>query len=427
MKFAKPPFRIYPHAAWAEIHWEIHARPFIRVSSPSRIFHFAFATDPDAAASSLQDINNLAGATGQPAFDETEKQVRLTLDGGQLCVERHGEFLTHTFLLEGSPEPFQPAADSYGGLLTRIRQPGPLLAAVDLHVCRQADAPVAMESLFQGKVIAMAEVDDGLGLIASDFMPDAFGFVRMLIVDRSLTPSSLGALAQQLLEIETYRALALLGLPLARNTSGLIRELESRLPSLMRTIENTRGLDENRRLLDTITCSAAALESVAADSLYRFGATNAYGELVQMRLEAIRETPLPHYPTFRSYLARRFQPALRTCSAMERRQNLLSTKIARAADLLRTRVDIEIESQNGEELRQMAERQRLQLRLQQTVEGLSIAAISYYVVSLLHSLFAGIEHFGSTVEPEVATAASIPFVLAIVAILVRRIRRQHVG
>lgn len=425
MTFAKPPFRIEPHAAWAEIHGEIHARPFIRVCNPCRILHFAFAIDPEAAAASLKDLNALAGSAGHAPFSETEKQVRLTIGGAKLCIERHGEFLTHTFVLEGSSPPFQPSPAAYADLIARRQQPGPLLAAVDLHVCRQADAPATIESLFDGPALAVAEVDDGRGLIASDFMPDASGFVRMLIVDRSLTPSSLGVLAQQLLEIETYRALALLGLPLARNTSALIRELETKLPNLLRAIEDTRGLSENRRLLDTITCSAAALESVAADSLYRFGATNAYGELVQMRLEAIRETPLPHYPTFRSFLARRFQPALRTCASLERRQNLLSTKIARAADLLRTRVDIEIESQNGEELRQMAERQRLQLRLQQTVEGLSIAAISYYVVSLLHSLFAGMEHLGSKIEPEVATAASIPFVLLVVATLVRRIRRQH--
>jgi uncharacterized membrane-anchored protein len=76
----------------------------------------------------------------------------------------------------------------------------------------------------------------------------------------------------------------------------------------------------------------------------------------------------------------------------------------------------------------MSERGRLQLRLQQTVEGLSIAAVSYYVLGLLGYLFKGGRDAGVLpFDPSVATAAVLPFVVIVMALVVRRIRRSHGG
>jgi uncharacterized membrane-anchored protein len=249
--------------------------------------------------------------------------------------------------------------------------------------------------------------------------------VRMIVADRRLTPVSSGALIQRLIEIETYRVLALLGLPMAQKLAPSVRRIEMALPELLRSMGKTQGLDANRTMLDKLTVFATEIESGAAESLYRFGATRAYGELVSLRLQAIKETPVPHHSTLSSFLARRFQPALRTCTSLENRQALLSTKIARIAELLRTRVDIEMESQNIEELRQMAERQRLQLRLQQTVEGLSVAAITYYVSSVAYLIFDGLHEWGLPISPAVWTAAAVPFVFLAVTLVVWRIRHAN--
>ena len=134
---------------------------------------------------------------------------------------------------------------------------------------------------------------------------------------------------------------------------------------------------------------------------------------------------MPDYPTWTSFLTRRLQPAMRTCRNTEARQADLSRKLSRAAQLLRTRVDTEVEAQNGDLLRQMGERVQLQLRLQQTVEGLSIAAITYYIASVVHHLLEGAQEAGLHVEPNLDTAILIPFIVAFVAWTVWRIRRKH--
>ena len=170
-------------------------------------------------------------------------------------------------------------------------------------------------------------------------------------------------------------------------------------PSLPTNCDSESSLANNNRLLDELTALAAELEAGAAGSLFRFGASRAYDEIVQTRLRIIGERKVGGLPTWSSFLARRMAPAIRTCIATEERQANLSRKLARAAQLLRTRVDVEVEQQNRDLLRSMNARTRLQLRLQATVEGLSVAAISYYVVGLFGYLVKGAHDAGWPVDP----------------------------
>ena len=186
-------------------------------------------------------------------------------------------------------------------------------------------------------------------------------------------------------------------------------------------------MESNRKLLDELSELAAELETGAAASLFRFGATRAYDDLVQSRLKGIGEKSLQDYPSWTAFLTRRLNPAIQTCVNTEARQADLSRKLTRAAQLLRTRVDTEVEAQNGALLRQMGERMHLQLRLQQTVEGLSVAAITYYISSVLNHLFEGAEKAGLEIDPTIATAIVIPFVAVFVWWTVRRIRKKHGG
>jgi uncharacterized membrane-anchored protein len=249
--------------------------------------------------------------------------------------------------------------------------------------------------------------------------------VRVLVIDRRMTPPQAGALAQRVLEVETYRTLALLGLPEAQRLGPALRRIETELPGLMEQMQANDGLETNQRLLDRLTALAAELEKGAAESQFRFGATRAYHELVQLRLEALGERPVAGFASWSAFLARRLTPAIRTCASTEARQANLSGKLARAADLLRTRVEIAVQNQNRALLHTMNERGRVQLRLQQTVEGLSVAAISYYVASLAHLVLEGAHGAGLHVDPNVGTAVVVPFALVGVAWVVRRIRRSH--
>ena len=405
---------------------ELHARPPGLLATPQRILHYAFATDPEAAAADREAIAAFCTERGVRGPAPEERHARIDLPDVSLRWEGHSEFATYTWefpAAEGAP--FEPPADRLAGPMRALPQPGPLLVAVDLHLVAEAAAPDGPAAAFGERHLALAAAEEDGALIASTFEADAHGFVRILVVNRNQSAAQAGALVQSVLEIETYRTLALLGLPQAQEVSPTIRRIEIELPQLLKEIQTSAGQEANHRLLDRLTALAAELEAGAAASLYRFGATRAYDELVRLRLSAIGETPVSGFPSWSEFLSRRLNPAMRTCASTEGRQANLSQKLARAAQLLRTRVEVDLERQNHGLLSAMNERVRAQLRLQQTVEGLSVAAISYYLASLAHLVFEGLHAAGLPVNPTLATAAIVPLAVIGVALVVRRIRRRY--
>ena len=183
--------------------------------------------------------------------------------------------------------------------------------------------------------------------------------------------------------------------------------------------------DEADDMLLEITTLAAELEANAAFSLYRFGASRAYNDIVLDRVGMLAEKALPGNETLGAFLHRRLAPAMRTCQSVEERQVNLSRKLTRATALLRSWIDVDLQKFNTEILASMDKRAHLQLRLQQTVEGLSVAAISYYVIGLV-GYFAKLTHYtGVEIAPETLTGASVPVVVIAIWLLVRRIRNRH--
>jgi uncharacterized membrane-anchored protein len=299
-----------------------------------------------------------------------------------------------------------------------------VLVALDLHLLANDDGRLLPERLFDRNSLAVAENSDGKALFASDFQIEPAGFVRILVIDRGLGAERAGALVQRIIELETYRTLALLGLPEAQRLFPSISRIERRLAEVTEEMRRTAEIVDNHRLLDELIALAAELEAGAAASLFRFGASRAYNEIVQLRLQTIGERKVGGFPTWSSFLARRMAPAMRTCITTEERQANLS----RTANLLRTRVDVEVEQQNRNLLKSMNERTRLQLRLQATVEGLSVAAISYYVVGLFGYLVKAAYDAGLLrIEPSYVTAAFVPVVVLGIWWVVRRIRRKHIA
>ena len=360
------------------------------METPIRILHFAFLTDPARAEADFLALTRACVERGQTCPDAQTRQFRLELQGAALVWERHGEFITHSweFACGETEGPFTPSSAAFMQKVQMLPQPGPLVAA-DLHMVAGDVDPAAIAPIFGPLHGAISEAADHRAFIATDFAPDTFGFVRIFIANRAMPAMAAGRLAQRALEIETYRTLALMGLPEAQSLAPSIRRIEQELPHLLDAMTQATGVDQNRKLLDELTSLSAELEVGAAASLFRFGATRAYDDLVQARLQAINETPLADYSSWSGFLTRRLQPAIRTCLNTEARQADLSRKLTRAAQLLRTRVDTEVEAQNADLLRQMSERAHLQLRLQQTVEGLSVAAITYYISSVFLHLFEG--------------------------------------
>ena len=95
----------------------------------------------------------------------------------------------------------------------------------------------------------------------------------------------------------------------------------------------------------------------------------------------------------------------------------------RAGELLRTRVDVQRKGQNQALLERMDRRADLQLRLQHTVEGLSVVAISYYAVGLAGYLL-GPAAYAVGVDKGLLTAGLVPVIVLAVWLGMRRIRRR---
>ncbi|MBS0245221.1 MAG: DUF3422 domain-containing protein [Proteobacteria bacterium] len=421
--------RLEPHPLRAAILGEVHARPFTAIATPRRVLHFAFATPGEAGRKDRAALAAYCARAKLEPLDATARHHRITVGDAILRWEQHSEFTTYTFeLASPAGQPFYPDAASLASPMAIVPQPGPLLVALDLNlVADDKKRPVAVDYLFDHASLAVAENSDGAALFATDFQPDPAGFVRIIVLDRGLGPERAGALVQRLIETETYRTLALLGLPEAQRLSPSISRIETRLAELTEEMRRAEGLSDNQRLLGELTALAAELEAGAGASHYRFGASRAYHEIVELRLATIGERKAGVYPTWSSFLARRLTPAMRTCVTTEERQSTLSQRLSRAANLLRTRVDVELERQNRDLLKSMNERTRLQLRLQTTVEGLSVAAVSYYVVGLFHYVMEGLHARGLPVDVTLATALFVPVAVLAIWLTVRGIRKKHIG
>jgi uncharacterized membrane-anchored protein len=414
-----------PHPERGAVLDEVHARPFHALATPARLIHFAFMTSRAEAQADRATLAAFCRAQGLPELPDDARHVLVKLGRETLRWEQHSEFTTYTIETAGDPETaFVPPASAFPSAFSALPPPGRHLASVDLHLLKPSQEPDLL-ALFDPASLAASRVQGGRALVAADFRP-VEGFVRILVLDRGLDPAAAGALAVRLLEIETYRLLALLGLPEAQRLSPSVGEAEATLAAISNAMASTDGLESDNLLLERLTALAAKSEAEATSAAFRFSASRAYDGIVQQRLVAIGEEPAGTMPTIAAFLSRRMNPAIRTCQMLQDRQGDLSQKLTRAANLLRTRVDVVIERQNRDLLRSMNERTRLQLRLQQTVEGLSIAAISYYVVGLAGYVLKAAKEIGYLpIDPAIATALFVPVAILVIALVLHRIRREH--
>ncbi len=405
---------------------EAHSRPPEALETPTRATYVAVLIEQDDREREQAHLAALCELYAVPPPPPGATHFSAPLGDLRVKWERHGEFSGYTFFATGrSPKPFsEPAA---------ARLPPDWLAAIPGRTVVAAHAKLVPETNvlpdaaylaahFEGNVVVGSEIGDGAGLAYTDFKIHPDGFSRFLVVDRGFTPRQAGRTLQRLFEIEVYRMLALLALPIARRQSPRIVAIERSLAALTDGIAQGRGDDE--ALLHELTRLAAEVESGLVASQFRFGACRAYFELVTTRIGELREKRLPGIQTIEEFMERRFTPAVATCTTVSQRLHDLSERVAQASGLLSTRVDIARERQNQALLASMDRRAKLQLRLQQTVEGLSVAAIVYYVAGVVGYLAKALKAGGLHVEPDLIVGIVIPIVAVLVLIEVRHARQR---
>jgi uncharacterized membrane-anchored protein len=408
-----------------ELHNEVHARPSARVRLPALIVYVAAL---NAGVSREQEWAHLRLLPGHADLSLESLQgnfLRLRCDHFTVKWERHTEFTRYS-IVQSLPENADWGADG-PALAPHVATgtdwlrglPGQTIGAIHLGMLQAdlADPDLMAKAqawLGEGTVLAsrMGNTTEGLphSCILTHFRIGSDGFERMLVLaPDGTTEARAGRISQRLLELETYRLMALRGLPVAKNLSATLSAAEAQLADITGLLESKGETDQ--ALLDLLVSLAARIERATAEHGFRFSATRAYDTLVSQRLAELRERPISGTQTLGEFMQRRLSPAMATVQATEKRLASLAERVSRSSALLRTRVDIATEAQNQLLLEKLTKGQALQLRLQSTVEGLSIAAISYYVVSLLLFGAKALNAAGMPIQPEVAVGVLVPFVL----------------
>lgn len=409
---------------------EAHARPSVPVHTGSRLSALVLfggdTTSHRAALLALTQQLGLPEPGSHPHYVGEHAGLTLRWDS-------HTEFTRYSLLLPDSPaDPFaeSPLSHLPAGWLGRL--PGQLLVAIHAAVVPRPEEPVDLMQVadqhFAGHDLIGSELGDGRGLALTDLQlhPDPHlpsGASRLLLLDGAMSERQCGRMLQRLLEIETYRMLALLGLPVAKALLPQLADMEARLSRLTRAIRQPES--DDRQLLDEMTELAAELEGSLAASSYRFSAASAYYAIIERRIAELRERRQSGLQPFREFVERRLAPAIDTCQSVSRRQEQLSLRLQRSTALLRTRVDVSSEAQRHGLLASMNRRAALQLRLQQTVEGLSVAVLTYYIVSLIGYAAKALHALGLHVTPELITGGAIPLVAATVAFGLHRFQARQ--
>ena len=423
------------HPQREALHNEVHARPYERLSAPLALSHIALV-GPQAGAAYAHVVELLRKRhLPLPAADANHFSV--DLGGVHLRWEKHTEFHTCTFWksLAEVPDSFDGTAIAELPAEWLAAMPGVWLVGLHMLVLDAPGLKQATQVIHDGlrRLVATtlnedslvgANIMDGDGQVYTDFRLRADGFARFVLArDTAMTPRRLGRAVQRLLEVETYRMAALLGLPMAREVGESLVHAEQNLAEVAGLIRSAKRAEEPE-LLRQLTTLAGEVESLYARTHARFSASAAYFELMQRRIAELREERIATLQTLGDFMDRRLTPGMQTCAWAARRQQALSERISRISNLLRTRVEIEQQQSSQDLLDAMNRRQKAQLLLQHAVEGLSVAAVTYYGAGLVGYVAKGLKATGLDVAPDVAIAISIPLIALAVWLGIRRLHRS---
>lgn len=420
---------IADHPLRAQLNEVMHQRALPPVTAPCRLQHWLVMIDAADRAREQQAVDAWrAHYGGKLAFDGPMRLL-IDLGGRTLQWERHTEFSTLT-VIDGGPFDAPFADDLLPGQAAEMLRalPGQLFRNVQIAVlARTQPEPDAawIDGLFAPHPPLSCFVSDGGARLWTDMRVGPDGYARILVRDVETRGNALARALQRLIEAGNYRKLALLGFPAAQKILPLLTEQEMRLAHITDRIRSESATEET--LLADVLDLAGAVEHGLADNNFRQGATQAYYQLTRDRLADLQQRKIPGYMTLSEFSDRRLAPAMRTCEIAARRQAELSHRIAKAADLVRTRTSLSLEHQNQALLKTMNERVRLQNRLQAAVEHLSVFAVSYYLIGLLAYVLDGRTDWLPGISNKALKAALVPVVLLAVWQVIRGVRRRAIS
>jgi uncharacterized membrane-anchored protein len=418
------------HSQYRELHAELLARPFPVVSGQVMVAHRVVLFAPSEAAAHGEALAALAGYPDVVAKPSEHGFQLLRMGKIDLRIERHTEFTTFTIICPQAAVLFaESALDQLpAGWFDSI--PGRIMAAVEIASeqvpVQEAGAAKTMErisEIFGQERVIGGWIVERVASVWSHFRLDGRGATRFLVQGHRLSPGRYGRLLQRLVEIETYRLLAMLSLPLAREVLPQIDALEAQHLALVERVGVMDAGDE-RVLLSDLTNLSLATERLQARCGSRFGLTESYARILSDRVRELREEQVPGYQTISEFFDRRLSQALHTCKRAAAALGTLSARLQSTTSLLRTRVEVNLQSQNQLLLASVDRRAAAQLRLQHNVESLSVVVLTYYLANLLKIILEGTKSAGFAINETLIIAMVLPLLAGGVWWAVRHATRQ---
>lgn len=412
------------HPYRSTIREEVHARPVVLIPEACRLRRLVFLPEPGhpKVADLLATLGGWCGLRGLPVPEAHTRQHTFARRGDNrfsVTFEFHNEFVSLTW--SSAPGDTVVFSDDIGfDIVSEL----PLVTATLIDVLGGDHVPGAVLSSFNASSLCHVGIESGKAEIATDLVEDDDGFVHFDFAAGALTPLRRSILGRRLLEIETYSKLALLGLPPVRAAGPELSALEAEISEILNHLPEIEGINAAGEAIATLSGLAQRVMVLNDRLNYRVAASQAYGEIVSDRLKTLNDQATGTGSNISVYLENRVGPALRTLAATEKRLQSATRRIERAAVMLNARNGLELEIQNREILGTISKTARSQFRLQQTVEGLSVIAITYYLVGILGYAFAAPIH-ALAWDKDWVMAAVTPLALAAVFIASRFLWRGH--
>lgn len=441
--------REYDHPLRNVLHEEVHARPPVALWPRDRVFSQAFLIDDATRQAQLHWINQLSEALKiniDPHHGQSFRILEIEPSPQRIILkwELHGEFASISVMVQQESLLSETHIQSRQRVLQRVAacfqelglqapemSGGLRIAALDIAFEDRglvADA-IEIAPLFNNNTLLGSHIlTSQRAQLWTDLQINDDGYISYLVPNLGIGSRQAGRIARRIIEVETYRMAAMIAFPLAKSLSLPLKQAEKELSQISKDIASLhqeQGIQTERdgQFLATLSALASRTEQWISDHGLRFTAADAYSQLVEKNLQELNESPVPGVQTLSEFMDRRFQPAMSTCSWTQKRLRDLSDRIARTTQTLRTRIEYVNEEQTQKLLMSMDQRAKLQLRLQETVEGLSVLVLTYYAVSLFIYMLKGLKAGGYDVSPELAGGIAAP-VVALLFFLINRLRRS---
>lgn len=422
----QPLLRVPEYPERLELYTELNSVAYELLTPPFQLSHLVLMSERDQVEHERQLVGELCMRYGIDPPGAHESDFSADFGEFRLRWERHTEYSTYTvYRAKPFDIPFEHPAINNVPAEWVARLPGELLVATHLALedrSRPKRSLHELVTLFASGTVIGSKVAGGAASVWSDNQIHKDNFGRILIHDENLRSRQVGRLVQRLLEIETYRMLAMLPLPITRRIIPQLARADQRLAALIASNVETNSIEDEQRLLEELTRLAAETEQMSAQTSHRFNASRAYYNIVKLRITELREERIEGLQMLQEFMIQRLSSAMGTCELVHTKLETLSTRLGRASALLRTRVDLSMEAQIRDLLKSMDNRAHVQLRMQETVEGLSVVVLSYYLLGILGYGLKALKAAGYALDVELLTGLAIPVVVLSVFFMVTGLR-----